>query len=107
MNIKVATAPKSVKARDGQVTIIWSDGHESPYTGRRLRLACKCAACIDEWSHESLIQPDQIPAVINAEKIDVVGLYALHFRWSDAHETGIYSYDYLRELCGCERCKKH
>jgi DUF971 family protein len=27
----------------------------------------------------------------------------LNFRWSDGHETGIYSFQYLRELCERER----
>ena len=43
-------------------------------------------------------KPDQIPAVVKPVKIDVVGNYALHFTWSDGHNTGIYSYDYLRSL---------
>jgi DUF971 family protein len=90
--------PKSIKATEGTIAIEWSDGHASQYTGRQLRLACRCAACIDEWTHEKLIQADQIPATVKAEKIEVVGNYALHFIWSDGHSTGIYSYDYLRGL---------
>ena len=31
--------------------------------------------------------------------LSIVGRYALNFRWSDGHETGIYSFRYLRELC--------
>jgi DUF971 family protein len=31
--------------------------------------------------------------------LSVVGRYALNFRWSDGHETGIYSFQYLRDLC--------
>ena len=31
--------------------------------------------------------------------VSIVGRYALNFRWSDGHETGIYSFRYLRELC--------
>ena len=98
--------PKSVKASEGTLTIEWSDGHASTYSCRTLRLACRCAACIDEWSHESRIVPDQIPAEITPKKIEVVGQYALHFTWSDGHDTGIYAYDYLRSLCECAICKK-
>jgi len=32
------------------------------------------------------------------QDISIVGRYALSFRWSDGHETGIYSFRYLREL---------
>jgi ATP-binding protein involved in chromosome partitioning len=98
-------APKSIKATEGNLTIVWNDGHESIYSGRSLRLACRCAACVDEWTHESLVQPDQIPAIVKPEKIEVVGNYALHFIWSDGHSTGIYSYDSLREQCECKLCR--
>jgi DUF971 family protein len=98
--------PKSVKASEGRVAIEWSDSHASHYTGRNLRLACRCAACIDEWTHEVRIVPDQIPAVVKPQQIEVVGQYAVHFTWSDGHNTGIYSYDYLRSLCECDACKR-
>jgi DUF971 family protein len=35
-----------------------------------------------------------------------VGKYAVRFEWSDAHNTGIYSYEYLRAICPCERCQQ-
>ena len=98
--------PKEIKADGDALTIRWSDGHTSVYSGRTLRLACRCAACVDEWSHESLVQPEQIPEAVKPLNIEVMGSYALHFAWSDGHNTGIYSYDYLRGLCGCEECRK-
>jgi hypothetical protein len=32
--------------------IEWNDGHNSIYHVRNLRLACKCASCVDEWTRE-------------------------------------------------------
>ena len=90
--------PKEIKANEGRIAILWSDGHQSQSAYRSLRLACRCAACVDEWSHASLIQPAQIPSDVKPLKIDVVGSYAIHIEWSDGHTTGIYSYDYLRDL---------
>jgi DUF971 family protein len=29
----------------------------------------------------------------------LVGNYALKITWSDQHDTGIYSFQYLREIC--------
>jgi DUF971 family protein len=98
---------KEIKAAEGSLRILWTDGHVSPYSGRNLRLACRCAACVDEWSHEVLVQPTQVPELIKPQKIDVVGNYALHFTWSDGHATGIFSYDLLRSLCECPECKKN
>jgi len=98
--------PVQIKSSEKEVSITWSDQHRSHYDPRELRLACRCAACVDEWTHESRIRLDQIPAVIKAKGIDVVGNYALQFQWSDGHSTGIYAYDFLREVCGCDQCRK-
>jgi len=35
-----------------------------------------------------------------------VGNYAIQIQFSDAHATGIYSFDCLRELCPCEECAR-
>jgi DUF971 family protein len=98
--------PTEIKASEGNITIAWSDSHKSAYNGRDLRLACRCAACIDEWSHESLVQPDHVPLDVKPRSIDVVGSYAIHIDWSDGHNTGIYTYDYLKEVCACDECKQ-
>ena len=31
-----------------------------------------------------------------------VGKYALRFKWNDGHEAGLYSWDYLRNVCDVE-----
>jgi hypothetical protein len=33
-----------------------------------------------------------------------VGNYALSFAWSDGHQTGIYTFGHLRDLCPCPQC---
>ena len=99
-------SPIEIKASDGNITIAWSDGHKSVYNSRDLRLACRCAACVDEWTHESLVQPDRVPPEVKPRAIEVMGNYAIHIDWSDGHNTGIYTYDYLREVCACDECKQ-
>ena len=34
-----------------------------------------------------------------------VGKYALKFKWNDGHELGIYSWQWLRQICPCEECR--
>jgi DUF971 family protein len=34
-----------------------------------------------------------------------VGKYAIKFHWNDGHELGIYSWQFLRDVCPCEECK--
>ena len=38
------------------------------------------------------------------DSLEQVGNYALQINWKDGHSYGIYSWDYLRELCPCEEC---
>jgi len=101
----VKPTPLDIRTSGETITIRWSDQHESRYTARDLRLACRCAGCVDEWTHASLIKPDLVARDIKAKAIEVMGNYALHFEWSDGHNTGIYTYDYLREVCACDDCK--
>jgi DUF971 family protein len=88
------------------VRILWDDGHVSEYANRYLRDRCPCAAC-----REGKAQPKLLPVVgreggeLYPAQIGVVGRYALSIQWSDGHDTGIYSYQTLRELCPCERCQ--
>ena len=34
-----------------------------------------------------------------------VGKYAIRFKWNDGHESGIYSWEYLRNVCQCDECR--
>ena len=86
--------------------ITWSDGHESQYDVRALRLACPCASCIHEWTGQTLLDARAVPLDVKPSEIRPVGRYALQFFWSDGHNTGIYSFELLRKVCGCPECSK-
>jgi DUF971 family protein len=96
--------PQEIQAAGSELSVRWSDGHQSRYDARELRLACRCAACVDEWSHKKIVSASQVPLQVTPKAIEMVGHYALHFSWSDGHSTGIYSYDFLREICACKQC---
>jgi DUF971 family protein len=64
-----------------------------------------CASCVDECTGVRKILPGSIPASLERVRVAPVGNYALHFGWSDGHDTGIYSFEYLRELCPCPQCR--
>ena len=86
------------------IRVKWEDGHEGVYPNQYLRQNCRCANCVQEWTGEVMIKPEMIPQDITPLKISPVGLYAIHINWSDGHETGIYSFDMLREICPCDQC---
>ena len=93
-------------ARMGEtgIRITWSDGHQGLYPYFYLRDHCRCASCIHEWSGEKLIPAGSIPENIVPTNIQAVGHYAVSIHWSDGHDTGIYPFDFLKEICPCGKC---
>jgi DUF971 family protein len=88
-----------------QLRIRWADGHLSEFRPRYLRLQCRCAGCVNEFTGRPILQPEHVPADVYPLKIEHVGRYALRFDWSDGHRTGIYSFELLRRLCPCAQCE--
>lgn len=88
--------------------INWPDGHESVYNLTYLRRACPCVEC-QPWK-EGIGKPGEFPeSVLKAigdlnavSDVTTVGGYAIQFNWTDRHTSGIYSWDYLREICPCD-----
>lgn len=90
----------------GTLGIVWSDGHNAFYRVRNVRLACRCAHCVDEWTREKTLDDATVPEDIKPKRIEPVGRYAFRFFWSDGHDTGFYTFDSLRGLCECPACRK-
>jgi len=74
--------------------ILWDDDQLSDYPFVYLRGWCPCAVCQGHGGERHFIQVEN-PQLVS---IGMVGNYALNPRWSDGHETGIYTFAYLREL---------
>jgi DUF971 family protein len=87
-----------------QTDITWNDGHFSSYPSWYLRENCTCAACVEEFTGVRKILHGSIPAGVQRVDVAPVGNYALHFAFSDGHDTGIYTFEYLRRLCPCPQC---
>ena len=97
--------PKRIKrVSPVQTDIYWNDGHVSSYPSWYLREMCPCAECVDESTGARKIAPGSIPASTERVDVELVGNYALHFKWSDNHDTGLYTFDFLRSLCPCPEC---
>ena len=96
------TTPVGVEqAGPDRLRIRWKDGHESLYPVRLLRLGCLCARCVEEGTGRPLLREEDVPNDVKPVRISPVGRYALQFAWSDGHDTGIYSFEHLRNLCPC------
>ena len=93
-------APKPARIElfpNGEIGIAWSDGEEHFIPAAVVRGACPCAECVDELTGERRLDPRSV-ASVRALDWDTVGSYAVSFRWSDGHSTGIYAFDRLRRL---------
>lgn len=91
------------------MVIEWADGHHSAYSYQYLRDQCPCATCLDS---DPAPPADAGPlpmfgvGQLKPDKAELVGRYAMQIFWSDGHSSGIYTFDYLRELCPCAECEE-
>ena len=94
-----AHTPNQIQQHDPRtLSIVWVDGAESLIDVRALRLACGCAACVDEWSGQPLLAANSVPTDVAPVGIQSVGRYAIQIEWSDGHSTGIYPFERLRTM---------
>jgi len=94
-----ARTPAEIAQHDARtLAITWQDGHRSYLPVRRIRLACRCAHCVDEWTGEEQLDPADVPEDVHPVRIEPVGRYALQFHWSDGHDSGIHPFERLRAL---------
>jgi len=78
--------------------IDWTDGIQHRWRLAHLRRHCPCAACVDEWTRKRTLDPESVQEDLIAQSVESVGRYALRIHFADGHDTGIYSYQLLREL---------
>ena len=84
-----------------ELAVQWNDGSESYFDLERLRRACPCAACGGEPDVlGNIIRPNVVytEGSFQLKAFNVVGGYALQPRWADGHDSGLYSFQYLRRL---------
>jgi DUF971 family protein len=85
-----------------RLRLTWSDGHSAEYPYEYLRGWCPCAGCQGHSNLKIRFQPPGKP--VDALAVQPVGNYAISIAFSDGHGTGIYRYDFLREICPCPAC---
>lgn len=80
------------------LNIIWDDDTNSEISLFELRKACPCAICaseIENFDHSYKVYRGGEVTIID---ISVVGSYAVSIAWKDGHNTGIYEFQYLKDL---------
>lgn len=94
--------PKGIEQIGDQLAIQWANGEESYIGLETLRRQCPCAACRGEHDVRGRVykgpEPTYSPASFRLVRWTFIGGYGFQPVWGDGHATGIYSFDYLRQL---------
>ena len=91
---------------DHELLIEWSDGQRRQYRLAELRQHCPCATCREQHGGTAEKPPPPLLPVLTlaeARPLTIaamrpVGSYAYSIAFSDGHDTGIYTFELLREL---------
>ena len=96
------TGIKDIQLIGDEVAIRWNDGAESYCKMDRLRSLSPSAETMGErdllGKEISGNERGRNFSGVTVSGWNQVGLYAIQFRFSYGHNTGIYSFDYLREV---------
>ena len=88
--------------------IDWSDGVHSEYELQYLRDHCPCATCSEARNDEAPAKTGpaspfpMYQAPLRIESVEPMGNYAIKIHWSDGHDSGIYTFEYLRAIAPAE-----
>lgn len=94
-------APQNIQLIGNEVAVRWPDGREDFFVMEKLRAVSPSA--------ENIGEPDLLGNIhgadprtefpgVTVEGWKPVGNYGVRFEFSDGHNTGIFSYEYLRQL---------
>jgi len=94
--------PSNVQQIGEELAIKWEDGTETFVTLEKLRRHCPCAGCKGEMDIMGNVYKNPArplsPSAFQLTRIVNVGTYAIQPFWGDGHSTGIYSFDYLKQV---------
>lgn len=93
--------PNQIAHIGNELAVSWSDGVETFFNLEDLRRRCPCAVCQGEADVMGEVErPERTfsSKSFTLQSIHNVGGYALQPLWADGHSTGLYSFQYLRNL---------
>lgn len=93
--------PTSIEPIGDELAIVWADGSESYFKQEALRRACPCAACGGEPDVLGRVERPlvtYVPESFKIRSVRQVGGYAVQVTWNDGHDTGLYTFKYLKRL---------
>ena len=82
--------------------VTWDDGKVSEYEWEPMRRACPCAYCHGEGSYAGNVNESTVFSEDEKtlKQVYPVGRYGISPEWADGHDTGIYTFQFLRRAAG-------
>jgi DUF971 family protein len=94
--------PNDIQQIGSELAIKWDDGGESFIPLEKLRRACPCAGCQGETDIMGNLYKNPggklTAAAFQLVRFTSVGGYGIQPAWADGHATGIFSFDYLKQV---------
>ena len=95
----MSTQPVNLALTGRSLRIQWSDGRSFEYDVGELRRNCPCATCRNERNRAgAAAERPKVDPNVTVQQMAPVGNYAYKIRFSDGHDTGIYTLELLQEL---------
>ena len=93
-------SPQNIRVHKEQreLELIWTDSDISRLPFRTVRQNCRCAVCVDEFSGKQLLDSESVPVDLGLLEVSLCGNYALRIRWSDTHDSGLFTWNHLRSI---------
>jgi len=94
--------PVDIQHIGEELAIKWDDATETFIRLEKLRRSCPCAECkgeVDVMGH-LYKGPERTltPLAFQLRTLIFVGTYAVQPFWADGHSSGIYPFEYLRQI---------
>lgn len=93
--------PKDIQSIGNEIAIIWQDGSESYFKHELLRAKSPSAENMGErdifGTKYGGTDQETFPGV-SITGWNIIGNYAVRFTFSDGHNTGLFSWEYLKQI---------
>jgi DUF971 family protein len=87
--------PNVFYSQDSKKVIVEAEQVRREINPYELRVKCKCAACIDEFTGQQILKKEKVPTDVHPVRMEEKGNYAVAVVWSDGHRSSIYPYERL------------
>lgn len=94
-------SPLNIQIVGEEIAIAWDDNTESYLPLDFLRRHCPCAGCGGEPDVMGNVEQPEVTHTASSFRLrsyQIIGGYALKPTWEDGHNTGLYTFPYLKRL---------